>query len=811
MVNSDYTFTFGIASKMDFPYPRTNKMNISFLNASVALTKSYTKLPDGTIEKSSYPNVWEVTSINETVTDLPQFMAAINKHAALGNCLLKGNVLRPLIKESRKDSTDRNATTEWMCLDIDGIDPANGAVTVDSILTAMGLGNVSYILQWSGSMGITNNTIRCHIFVMLSRPISAPLIKQWLIQMNHEVPVLKNHQALTKTGNSLLWGLDITACQADKLIYIAPPTLKNIKSPLSSKPRITLVKRTHDTYDISARINGTDQNRALTDARVLELRDRDGLPKRKIVYKIVGPHEVMVKPGECIATETKIDRGFVYFNINGGDSWAYYHPENNPDYIFNFKGEPTYLTKELLPAYWESLQTQAYRVTSTGIIHLAFLDRATSTYYRGTYDPVEDILDIAPAKNESMVRQYADANGMRLGPNIPEWTMSFNPDDSVRVDFDNRTVNTFERTTYQKTPVKNPTKKPMKCPPKIFSIIEHILCKDLEAIEHFINWTACIAQNLDRTRTAWVFQGVPGTGKGILFERVLSPLFGVNQTVIKRSGELTEKWTDFVEGKFIVFIDEVQTSALRDESGVIANMKSLITNTTAQIRMMNRNSYSVENYTNWIFASNKPDPVSIDKNDRRFNVGPYQSVAFPKPTDEWLDAIADELQDFHNYLMCYQVDKMAAGTPLESQARNTLIALSQSTAESTASALTEGDMSYFVDQLPTDDKYKTDMQKLAKVTGYRRTLYDVIQRTRPDGTCNVTRDELFTIFDYTVGGMNPSPTSFTKYLGHRQIEIKPVSINQKVVRGIQTTWSDPGALPALIKSHFSDMQKAKTP
>ena len=73
----------------------------------------------------------------------PQFMAAINKHAALGNCLLKGNVLRPLIKESRKDSTDRNATTEWMCLDIDGIDPANGAVTVDSILTAMVLGNVS--------------------------------------------------------------------------------------------------------------------------------------------------------------------------------------------------------------------------------------------------------------------------------------------------------------------------------------------------------------------------------------------------------------------------------------------------------------------------------------------------------------------------------------------------------------------------------------------------------------------------------------------------------------------------------------------
>lgn len=784
-------------------------MLLSFLNASVPLTKSYTKLADGTIEKTSYPNIWEVSSIAEDCPDLKTFERLIIKHGASGNCLLKGNVLRQLTRESRKDSTDRNAPTDWMCLDIDGIDPAGGTVTVDTILTAMGLGNVSYVLQWSGSMGIGGNTLRCHIFIMLAKPVSAPLVKQWLIQMNHEVPVLKNHQSLTKTGNSLTWGLDITACQSDKLIYIAPPTLKGIKSPLGSKQRVTLVARTQDTFDLPVRINGTDQNRALTDARVLELRDRDGLPKRKIAYKIVGPHEVMVKPGECIATEMKIDRGFVYFNINGGDSWAYYHPENNPDYIFNFKGEPTYLTKELLPSYWESLQTQAYRVTSTGLIHLAFLERATSTYYRGTYDPEADILDIAAAKTEGMVRQYADANGMRLGPNIPEWTMAFNPNDSVRVDFDNRTVNTFERTSYQKSPVKNASKKPLKCPPKVFSIIEHILCQDLEAIEHFINWTACIAQNLDRTRTAWVFQGVPGTGKGILFERVLSPLFGVNQTVIKRSGELTEKWTDFVEGKFIVFIDEIQTSALRDESGVIANMKSLITNTTAQIRMMNRNSYSVNNYTNWIFASNKPDPVSIDKNDRRFNVGAYQSQPFPRPTDEWLDGIADELQDFHDYLMCYQVDKHAAGTPLESDARTTLIALSQSTAESTASALTEGDLDYFIDQLPTDDKYKSDMQKLAKVSAYRRALYDIISRARADGVCNISRDELFTIFDYTVGGMNPSPTSFTKYLGHRQLAVKPVSINQKAVRGIQTMWQNPTTLSAVIKSHFSDMRSDK--
>ena len=360
-------------------------MNLTFLNSSIPLTKSYTKLPDGTIEKSSYPNVWEVTSITENARDLADFEKLLNKHAALGNCLLKGNVLRNLVRESRKDSTDRNATTEWLCLDIDGVEPTFTTtipiqnlttgevinqvqtikVTPDTIMDAMGLQDVSYILQWSGSQNIGSNSLRCHIFVMLTKPVSAPLIKQWLIQKNHEVNLLRHHQALTKTGNSLTWGLDITACQSDKLIYIAPPVLKNIKNPLGKLPRISLVKKQHATFEITERINSTEQNRQLTDARVLELRDQAGMPKRKLTYKTVGPHEVLVKPGECIATEIKQDRGFIYFNLNGGDSWAYYHPENNPDYIFNFKGEPVYLTKELLPTYWEQLQSTARARTAS--------------------------------------------------------------------------------------------------------------------------------------------------------------------------------------------------------------------------------------------------------------------------------------------------------------------------------------------------------------------------------------------------------------------------------------------------------------
>jgi len=768
-------------------------MKITFLNADVPLTKSYEMLPSGDVQKTAYPNVWQVSSISESVSTPDEFAQAIMHQGSKGNCLLKGNVLRPLMNESRKDSTDRNATTDWLCLDIDGIDPdfvAGGIkvkVTVDDIVEALGIKDITYVLQWSGSMGITSHDFRCHVFVMLSKPVSAPLIKQWLIQRNHEVPVLRAHQKLTKTGNSLTWGLDITACQADKLIYIAPPILKNIKNPLGRNGRVSVVTKKHSTFDLSGKINTTEQNRVLTDSRVLELRDTEGLPKRRMTYRSVGGHEVLSKPGECIATEIKTDRGFTYFNLNGGDSWGYWHPENNPDYIFNFKGEPVYLTKELLPTYYESLKTQAYRVSSSGHTYLAFLDRKTSAYWRGTYDESQDHLEIYQAKTEGMVRQFADANGLRLGDNIPEWDMEFNPHDDVRVDFKSNTVNTFQRTPFMK---ETPPKKPVtSCPPTTMKIIRHVLCDDIEAIEHFINWLAFIVQERQRTMTAWIFQGTQGTGKGLLFNKILAPIFGADQTVIKRANELSEKWTDFVAGKFIVFIDEIQTSAFRDEASVIANLKNFITEPTVTVRMMNKNSYAVRNFTNWIMASNKPDPVTVDKEDRRFNVGPYQpnKIAI---TDAELDAIPGELQPFYNYLMQYVIDHDQVTTPLQSAARETLIQLSQTTSETAAAAIRDGDLQFFFDQLPDGDAYKSNALTFNKVEDYRKALLDILARTKIDGSCNIRRDEAMTIFDYTVGGMSTSPATFTRYLGHRQITVKAVSIDGKTERGFSTRWTN---------------------
>lgn len=785
-------------------------MRLHFLHTSVPLTKTYEMGKDGKLIKTPYPNVFRVTSTEENVPTIADLAPLLATHAAAGACLLKGQLSRALTDESRAGTTDSNATTYFLCLDFDAVPdtyldlsvtpPKTVKVTPDYLLEQIGIPDTSYVLQWSASYRIADtNTVRMHIFIMLSAPIPAPVIKQWLIQVNHTVPVLQAAQTLTKTGNSLHWGLDITACQNDKLIYIAPPVLKNLKDPLKAQPRITFVRKKHATFTFPQTINPASVNLKATTDRINALREAAGLPARRFTYKVVSGVDTLVKPERCTITDTRTERGFVYFNLNGGDSWAYYHPEDHPDVIYNFKGEPNYSTKELLPEYWASLTSQASRTTSAGLSYLVFLDRKSSTYYRGTYDSTTDHLDITPAKNETQVRHFAEQFGVPLGSYIPEWDLTFNPNDSVRVDFANRSINTFQPTEYMKATAKQVT----RCPPTIFRVVHHALGSDTEATEHFINWLAFIVQNRARTRTAWVLHGTEGTGKGIMMQRILRPILGSSQTAIRRMEELNEPYNAYMRQCFLVFVDEIEAKALLNERGVMAKLRSFIAEPTVTIRQMYSSAIEWDNYTNWIFASNKSEPVLIPKDDRRFNVGKYQPNKLGM-NDAELDKIPKELQAFHDYLLGFPVDKAAASTPLDNDDRNTMIAISENSIDSVAAALIEGNMEFLLDQLPANNAYHGDGASQTKIANYKHALQSIMARTDlTNGRANISRDELQVIFTYIVGKTIPdSPHKFTSLLKHYRITTVKVRCDDKSVYGMKVTFKDVKAFGLYAATYF---------
>jgi hypothetical protein len=781
-------------------------MFLTFLESDVPLTKTYVRETDGSITKSAYPNVWQVSSHTYKVPDLAEFERLLHLHSSLGHCLLKGNPTRDLFQESRAGTTDRNAETMWLCLDFDGIPCGKASrAEIDRILTELGLGDVSYILQWSGSQNVTSTDLRCHVFILLSKPMSAPMIKQWLIQKNFETPRLRNCQQLTKTNMSLTWALDVTACQSDKLIYIAPPTLVNMGSspPLGSMPRIQLVKKDFERVDLhKSSINSITQNKVLTDERVLELRELAGMPKRKMAMRQVGSYEVLAKPDECVATGVRSDRGFVYFNLNGGDSWAYYHPENRPEFIFNFKGEPVYVTKEILPDYWNSLHANSnVRISSTGIQFLAFLDRRTSTYFRGTYDPATDDLQLHRAANETQIRHFCTQFGVMQSDFVPEWDLSFNPKDPVRVDVASQYINTFEPTVYMRN---QPVKPVTTCPPNIFKLVSHVVAYDQACTEHLLNWLAFILQYRERAQTAWIFQGTHGTGKGLFYNRILKPLFGARQCTQVRAAQLLEKFNGYMKNQLIIFIDEIETKMFDRDPVGIANLKNFITEPTVEIRDLYSGAVQYPNYCSLIMSSNSSEPLPIPPDDRRHNIAPRQEVPLVI-SDSELAAIDGELQDFHDFLMTYAVNINQARTSIKNEARDTLIGLSETTIESTARALKEGNIKEFIEQLPTNPPNPMDFKEIQRYISYKATLKSVLERTNPTtGVCAIARDELSTLFGYTSGEMPRSPAKFTKMLGHKQIDIYPIRLNGKIVQGTRIEWQDPASFTTLLQEHFSD-------
>lgn len=758
-------------------------MDFFFLSAGKPINKRYELSPTGEIIKHPYPFVYEVTSYAETAKDLKEFERLIRRHAAQGHTLLKGMLHRPLIKESRAGTTDSDEMTKWICLDLDGIDNYQ---TVDLFLQDIGCGDVDYVLQWSSSMGIENNSgFRCHIFMELAQPMHPKILKHWLMDLNLRTKSLAAQCELTRTGNALRWPLDVTTCQNDKLLYIAPPDLgTGIIDPFPTNQRISFVRRKYRTLSIKGQIPSRDALRTMSDAKVAELRAAQGLPARKATkYKYAGAIEYMESPDSAVVTEMKLERGFVYLNLNGGTSWGYYHPEDNPMFIYNFKGEPTYKTEDLVPDYWAQVQqrAQSYTPNSQGIIHLAFRDFRTSNYYNGFYDTANEKLDLAMAKTEGQLRQFMKQHGQPVGDYIPDWNIVWDPHSTLIVDTSTQELNMYQPSPFFKEGTFNNVLTP---PPTIDKVIRHVIGGEPETVDHFYNWLAVIVQNLGMTGTAWVLQGTQGTGKGVLYHHILTPILGEENVVSKRMEELESEFTGFMENKFLVFIDEIEAGKSLYHTKVTAKLKNLIVEPSISIRKMYHPPYMAKNYSNMIFASNKPGPVEVSPDDRRFNVGSYQPIGIKLTSKEVEEQIPDELHDFFSYLMSYPADTQRARKPLQSAARDLLIDISQTSVDSVTAAILRGDLEFLWDCLPSSKESVSPLMEI-KLRPYKA----LVKRLVGSLPTVLTRDDLHTILEWCVGDVPKSPHKFTSYLKHHRIHLDQVWADGRNVRGINVSWN----------------------
>jgi hypothetical protein len=319
--------------------------------------------------------------------------------------------------------------------------------------------------------------------------------------------------------------------------------------------------------------------------------------------------------------------------------------------------------------------------------------------------------------------------------------------------------------------------------PTIDRIITHVFgpaCRDA-----FLNWIACAYQLRTIIGTSWIAQGVQGTGKGVLQNLIIAPLFGRQNVSFATLHSFEAGWTDFLEDRLIIVVDEMNIEAITQASKAMALIKNAITEPTIQSRRKYAAVTMKPNHANMVFFSNMPIAIEISQADRRFNVGEYQRESLVFANSD-VDAIASELEGFASFLEAFTINRDLARTPLLNEARVQLMERNMSSADLLIAAIKRGDLPYLVDQLPDD---LTASSLSLSHEAVKREAYVVLMKGLVlEPRDKLTRSELHIMFAAQAGNIPPDGIKFSHYLNHHDLRMSRIWINDRTVAGVAVHW-----------------------
>ena len=829
-------------------------MKVTFLEASngLRLSKHYT-----TDTIKPYPHVKEVTS--HTYDLLPDqkgllhLEKLIRQHSDSGHSMLKGNLKKPLVNESRAGRTDRAALTNLLVLDVDGItlprkimraklSNADVQQLAEQIITELPeeLHDVSYVAQASASLGKKGDRVSIHIFMLLDVALPVKSIKLWLQHVNFTSELFKSQLELSANGQSLKFPLDVSVADNSKIIFIAPPTFVDPNdNPFDDdKERIVRVDRTKNTFDLAALMGQVNPEIIHQQGQTIKdkLRVQQGMGKKQIKTQTMNVdnknEEVLLNPDKMsISVADTTSLPYVRCNINGGDSNAYYFNIERPTYMYNFKDEPIFEIEKADPDFYRSifdLFEEELEKTGKTQVPVVLRDYFSDMYYNGVYDPnlnqFTDEYPLVPTSKNS-IESFMLSHGRAAPEFIPDALIKFDPtsdDVSVNLKKVPYTVNMFRRTKYMlnastpNTLLKYGTAHQLKdiCP-NIYNLIFHVVGNGEEEFEGFINWLAKIYQTRVKTGTSWVLGGVPGTGKGVFYEHVLRPLFGEEQTPMRALENIEEQFNLYMRQALFLVVDEFHMSSASHGILKIADkLKHQITEKSLTIRAMRSNQIQMPSYTNFLFFSNRPDAIKIEDGDRRYNVAPRQEqkllVAHPDLVRN-LSVLSTELQDFANVLQTFHCNDVAITTPLQNTAKQQMRTVSMSVFEEFCNAIKTGDLAFFIDVL---DITSVNVMQGNEITSVQRFIKSWIA-THTDDYSVIPAEHLRMVYHVqTEQQPRLSQREFTKRLSKNGISIERKRVfnagrDASPMRGIVIDWKlNNEDYEHAIENYFTDKDLA---
>jgi hypothetical protein len=804
-------------------------MRVTFLEATNGLRLSkHHSVKDGF---KPYPHVKSVAShkydIPVSEDGLEQFEQLLRKHAGMGHCLLKGNLKRDITDESRAGLSDRNALSNLLVIDVDGVRLSGGTdivylakQVIDEL--PVELHNTSFIVQASSSIGFKGNRTSLHIFMFLTIAMPPKSIKLWLQDCNYESDLFSQQLELSVNGQSLKYPLDASVADNSKIIFIAPPTFDNPKSnPFADDDeRIILVKRGQPSFDLAALMTNISPQKCHEKSLQHKdrLREEAGFKKRPAKTRLASidnvTEEVLTNPDKMsISIVDTTSFPYIRCNINGGDSGAYYFNIEKPTYMYNFKDEPIFEIEKADKDFYTSIfETFAEELEKIGKAHFPIVmrDFDTDTFLAGLFDPNENqFSDDYPltAIGKMNIEDFFMSHG-KLPPDfIPDAKVRFLPTSTEPAI--NIAKTPFEVNTYRKTKYildAKPPAKPLefgtastlaRITPLIHTIMQHMLGDGKEEFERFINWLAYIYQTRRKTGVSWVLSGTQGTGKGIFYSRILRGLFGTHHAPMRYLQNMEEQFNLYMRDALFLVVDEFHMASSSTGATKMADkLKNQITEPTITIRGMRSNQVEMTNYTNFIFLTNRVDAVNIETGDRRYNIAPKQNQKLLDKYEDLparldTDELEQELWKFAGILATFKYDKRLVETAIDNTAKEQMRNVSMSVFDEFCQAVKVGNLTFFADILDINTAAVLHSNEIE--VAQRLVKSWIIQSE--DEYVVIPMEHLRTVYHIQTE-QNPrfSQREFAKRMSRNGIETerkRPVGASRDTspIRGVVTKWN----------------------
>jgi hypothetical protein len=634
-------------------------------------------------------------------------------------------------------------------------------------------------------------------------------LKNWFINANLSTKFAQ-FISLTPAGVGLHYPVDPALSEQSRLIFIASP----IFSPSSMDPhpedRLQFVDGEFSELNVAAMSKAQPEFNQLQQDLIETskiLRKKAGLNGKKL--QTAFKNNFCSNPDPCEVTGIKNERGYIYLNLNGGDSWGYYYPENDPSVLYNFKGEPDYPLEKIVPDYWNMYvvsQTGVHNPSGPGSLYFVFQDDYSGKTHSCIYNSHTQQIQISASLSDTAARRWLVSHNQN--PKFFHVVSTYydpRPAALLGVDLRLRSIN-----TYQPTTLKPLEKKTNSVPPTIEIILRHVLNQpDPDPVvsreyEHFLDWLAFILQFRERTGTAWVLHGTQGTGKGILLHNILRPLVGLENLSVINMKTMAEKFTDRIDNKIIVGLDEIKREDFQRHPGLMNQIKNIITEETITSRKFQGAPRESNNFGNYILTSNEQVPMEIPANDRRFNVAFGQQVVVRskfKNSEEKLNQainvnIPAELPRFFRFLLDRKVRRGLIAVAIDNKAKRNMISAGRTATQSFFDLIRTGNVENFYEErqrLENAESATTTIMENATIISHDtiekyKSFCDEYLFNSIEGPIAITREQMSVLARIMLGKKIPmTPQRYTSWLaqfGIAETKFK-CSVHNRKTKGVR--------------------------